>query len=453
MGKEKERHTRKESDISFEALSESLDFIRSVDYDVQQRRAEREAAEQVREEPCPICRTRTDPDGPCQYCGYDVGEHDAEDVEDIQDDLWQCSCQVFNLELEEVCRSCGVSRADSPEEEDEEENEYPRSCPICNGNALVSEETEGNTRFTCADNSCNCEFFMQGSSAIIINAGTDVNENVEVLQNGQIILQTNAPEEVREEIRRRLNNMQVTESDGDIRISQGLRARLNQRAEYRQQRGLPPETDEQALQAINHANERVEDLRERVEQQERHRRVARRMATNERRNRTPEENFPSEAYIQRRSGYNYVGDDTNENIKGRIHRLKCMKFTLMEFPIPLHREYGKTWVATVELDPDAAGGLKRDFHKRASDNSGFTFICKTKKMKPDNILEMASDRYEGSGRIKNRCYAVVLEVKKELLVVQCFKTPKEAYDCVEKKQQGKVEGQKKFRFGRKVDKK
>lgn len=180
-------------------------------------------------------------------------------------------------------------------------------------------------------------------------------------------------------------------------------------------------------------------------------RIRQRAARNQsRRNSTEENAYPSEETIQRRTQRSkYIGEDNNE-LNGKTFKLKCNKFTLMELPIQLYLSQYKTWVATVQIDPDSYGGLKRNFHERAKAQGGFSFVCKTKKMKINDVLEMASDRFEGIGRIKNRCFAVVVEVAINVLTVVVFKTPQDAFAYLDNNKENK----KGFGFkGRKVERK
>jgi hypothetical protein len=84
---------------------------------------------------------------------------------------------------------------------------------------------------------------------------------------------------------------------------------------------------------------------------------------------------------------------------------------------------GKNWLATIQIDPRAPGGLARVFQPRGYGD----FYYLTEGLLAGTAVEFGADYYSGGGHKRpNRWYGVVLEVRSDAVVLQKIETAREA---------------------------
>lgn len=94
---------------------------------------------------------------------------------------------------------------------------------------------------------------------------------------------------------------------------------------------------------------------------------------------------------------------------------------LLEAPVWENHKRGKNWLATIEKDPAAPGGLGRKFAPKAR-GEGF-YVLPLDLVHAGDPVEFGADYYSGSGTKRaDRWYGVVLARTNDLLTVEVSKT-------------------------------
>lgn len=85
---------------------------------------------------------------------------------------------------------------------------------------------------------------------------------------------------------------------------------------------------------------------------------------------------------------------------------------------------GRNWMAIIEIDPSAPGGLHREFVKQAH---GSTYYYMAPKSLMGKAVEFGADYFSGSGRRRrDREYGVVREITDDKIVIELFDTGRDA---------------------------
>ncbi len=100
---------------------------------------------------------------------------------------------------------------------------------------------------------------------------------------------------------------------------------------------------------------------------------------------------------------------------------------LTEVPVWEDHRRGKNWMAVIDVDPRAPGGLDRQFADKAR-GQGAAYVLPV--LKPGDALEFGADYISGSGkRTQSRWYCYVVRVEPAYLVLRQRSTGKAAVEA------------------------
>jgi hypothetical protein len=98
---------------------------------------------------------------------------------------------------------------------------------------------------------------------------------------------------------------------------------------------------------------------------------------------------------------------------------------LVGAPVWEKHKRGKNWWARISIDPQAPGGLARDFAEKAR-GEGYSYIV-PQWAKPGTPVEFGADYYSGRGRkYTSRWYGYIEQVSADALVLVQCETAREA---------------------------
>lgn len=123
---------------------------------------------------------------------------------------------------------------------------------------------------------------------------------------------------------------------------------------------------------------------------------------------------------------------TNEDIvkaKSDFEKIKVEQSHMMDAPIFETHNRGKNWLAVIEKDPKAPGGLGRKFKDKGKGD----FYYSISGLKPGDAVEFGADYYSGSGRKNSRrWYGIVFGVDKDEIMFIKSKDANEAISNAKK---------------------